>query len=194
MLLAPVLALVLGMPALTPPELARVLQGDVLAWSEPGVSAAGTAAGYGLGAIEIDASIPAVWKVLANYDDKAEYQPRVVTSKVVDRSGDVLRVAVTVDATLMTVRYTGLYTLDPATHSVHWVLDTQAAGNSLQAMEGGYTLVYLAPAKTILRFRTFVATGSLVPQFIQNHFSLKAIPALLTSIKKRVESGGTYHK
>ena len=194
MLLATVLALGLGMSPLTPPDLARVLQGEVLAWSEPGQSSGGTAAGYGLGAIEIDASIPEIWKVLANYDDKAEYQPRVLQCLVLDRTGEVLRVAVVVDATLMTVSYTGLYTLDPATHSVHWVLDSRAAGNTLRAMEGGYTLEYLTPGKTILRFRTFVATGSLVPQFIQNHFSLKAIPALLTSIKRRVESGGTYHK
>jgi hypothetical protein len=194
MLLAYALVLALGTPPLTPPELAQVLQGEVVVRSETSVTPSGKTAGYGIGAIAIDRSMAETWKVLANYDDKAEYQPRVEKCAIVSREGDVLHVAMEVNATLMTVRYTGVYTLDPAAHSVSWRLDKDAAGNTIKDMDGSYTLVLATPTRTLLYFRTYVDSGLLVPRFIQNHFSVKAIPELLKSIKQRVESGGTWHK
>jgi len=61
-------------------------------------------------------------------------------------------------------------------------------------MEGGYALIRVSEARTILYFRSYVDSGRMVPRFIQDHFSVKAIPDLLKSVKARVESGGTYRK
>lgn len=194
MFLACCLALSLGVPLLTPAETGRVLGGEVLARSETSGNASGKASGYGVGAIAIDRSVADTWAVLANYADKAEYQPRVSRCTVLGREGDVLRVAMEVSATIMTVRYTGLYTLDPVAHTVRWKLDKTAAGNGIQDMEGGYALIRVSEARTILYFRSYVDSGRMVPRFIQDHFSVKAIPDLLKSVKARVESGGTYRK
>ena len=195
MILALLLALSLGPPVLTPAEIDRVLRGEVLARSDPSITPDGKTSGYGVGAIEIDRPVDEIWKVLANYDDKAEYQPRVQKCTVVHRDGDVLRVAMVVDATIMTVSYTGIYTLDPAAHSVHWILDRQAAGNTIQYMDGGYALIPVTQTRTILYFKTFVDSGHLIPHFLQNYFgTVRAIPDLLRAIKMRVESGGTWHK
>jgi hypothetical protein len=194
MFLSVLLALLMSPPALPDAELARVLAGELVVRSEPSVTPAGKTAGYGLGAVAIEKSIAETWKVLATYEDKAEYQPRVTKCTVLSRDGRTLRVAMAVDAGIMTATYTGLYTLDPAAHTVHWVLDHQAAGNTIADMDGGYWLVAAGPGRTILYFKSYVDSGHLVPRFIQNHFSLKAIPDLLQAIKRRVESGGTYHK
>ena len=198
MLLACALALTLGMPAaaplLTPAEIERVLQGEILFRSEPAVTPSGKTAGYGIGAIAIDRPLEATWSVVARYDDKAEYQPRLTRCTVVSRTGEVLRVAMAVDAALMTVTYTGIYTLDPVAHTVHWELDKQAAGNTLADMDGTTALIAAAPGKTILTFRTYVDSGHLVPHFLQNFFSANAIPDLLKAVKMRVETDGKWHK
>ena len=194
MLLALAVALAMNTPVLTPAEINRVNLGEILVRSEPSVTPSGKTSGYGVGAIAIDRSLEETWKVIANYTDKAEYQPRVDKCTVLGRDGDTLKVAMVVDATIMTVHYTGLYTLDPAAHSIHWSLDKTAAGNTIQDMDGGYALIPVNANRTIICFRTFVDSGHLVPQFVQNFFSVKAIPDLLKSVKQRVESGGTYHK
>jgi carbon monoxide dehydrogenase subunit G len=194
MLLSFALALMMSPPALPPADLARALEGEIVVRSEPSVTPAGKTAGYGIGAIAIDKSIEDTWKVLSNYTDKAQYQPRVDTCTILGREGNTLRVAMAIDAGIMTATYTGLYTLDPAAHSVHWTLDRQAPGNNIADMDGSYWLVKVSPVRTILYFRSYVDSGHLVPRFIQNHFSIKAIPDLLKAIKQRVESNGTYHK
>lgn len=194
MLLAYALMLSLATPPLTAPEIERVLQGEVLVRSEPAVTQAGKTAGYGVGAIEIDRSIEETWKVVANYEDKAEYQPRVDKCTVVSRKGNVLRVAMALNATIMTVSYTGVYTLDPVNHTVRWGLDRQATGNTIRDMDGGYTLIPVSKTRTILYFKTYVDSGRMVPRFVQNYFSVKAIPALLHAVKQRVETGGKWHK
>jgi carbon monoxide dehydrogenase subunit G len=194
MLLPIALFLLMPPPALPEADLAKVLGGAMVVRSEPSVTPDGKTAGYGLGAIAIDKSIADAWKVLSNYEDKAEYQPRVTKCTVLSRQGHTLRVAMAIDAGIMTATYTGLYTLDPAAHTVHWTLDRQAAGNTIADMDGGYWLVKVSPGKTILYFKSYVDSGHLVPRFLQNHFSIKAIPDLLKAIKQRVESNGTYHK
>ena len=162
--------------------------------SEPAVTPSGKTAEYGIGAIAIDRSLEATWNVVANYGDKAEYQPRLTRCTIVSRTGDVLRVAMVVDASLMTVSYTAIYTLDPVAHTVHWELDKQAAGNTLADLDGSTTLVSVSPARTLLLFRTYADSGRSVPHFLQNHFSVNAIPDLLKSVKLRVESDGKWHK
>ena len=194
MLLTCLLALTLTTPDLTPAEFDRVLKGEVLARSEASESASGKTSGRGVGAIAVDRPVEQTWRILANYQDKAEYQPRVDKCTIVARDGYVLHVAMDVNATLMTVHYTGIYTLDPVAHAVHWVLDKQAAGNTIRDMEGGYVLIPVSPSRTIIYLNTYVDSGALVPRFIQNFFSVKAIPDLLKAVKMRVESDGAWHK
>ena len=188
------LFLLLGPHVLTVGELQSVNRGEVLALSEPFVTPSGQTAGHGFGAIAVRATLEDTWKVLAKYTDKAEYQPRVLQCTVLSDDGTVLHVAMAIDAGLATARYTGIYTRNPADHSIHWVLDRAARGNTIQDMDGSYTLQEGGPGQTLVLFTSYVDSGHFLPHFIQDYFSVKAIPELLKSIKARVESGGTWHK
>jgi hypothetical protein len=194
-----VCVLLLGLTAATPggltdDELARALRGEVLTRTESFVAPGGRSTGRGMGAILIERSLAEAWAVVARYDDKAEYLPRVEKSEVLERTPAELRVRMTVDASVTTARYTNRIALDESAHVVHWTLDKTAPGNTIADCDGEYRLVEIAPARTLLLYRTWVDTGRSVPRFIQDYMSRRSIPNLLRAIKRRVESGGAYHK
>lgn len=193
--------LLVGLALLTPAavglaeaELAAALRGEVALRTETVTGPSGKAAGRGLGAIVIDRPVADVWATVSRYEDKAEYQPRLNKVEVLDRKPGLLRVRMEVDATITTARYTGLFRLDAEEHTITWTLDTSAPDNTVAAIEGGYRLFEVAPGRTLLVYRTFVDSGRAVPRFIQDYMTRKSLPNLLSSIKKRVESGGRYRK
>src|SRR4051812_31770560 len=128
--------------------MAQALRGEVPTRTETFTAttgkAAGKASGRGLGAIVIERPIADVWAVVARYDDKAEYQPRVESVEVLERKPGLLRVRMTVDASVTTVRYTGWFALDEQEHVIHWTLDRTAKDNSIADMDGEYRLFELA--------------------------------------------------
>src|SRR5439155_8041888 len=123
-----------------------------------------------------------------------EYVPRLERVQVLDRTGDVLRVKMQVNASITTVRYTMRFTLDEPGHAIRWTLDATAPDNGIHGAEGDYRLFELSPSRTLVVYRTWVDTGRSVPRFVQNYMARKSIPDLLRAVKKRVESGGTWKK
>jgi carbon monoxide dehydrogenase subunit G len=175
-------------------DLADALKGEVPARTESFVAANGKSAGRGLGAIVIDRPIAEVWTHLSRYEDKAEYQPRVKSVEVLEHQADRIRARFTVDASIMTARYTAWFVFSPEKHVIHWTLDPTATDNSIVAAEGEYQMFEVTPSQTLVVYRTYVDSGRAIAKSIQNYFTRKAIPDLLRAVKKRVESGGTYKK
>lgn len=193
-LLVTLMALGAPVGGLSDAELATALRGEVPVRSEAFTNAAGKAAGRGVGAIVIERPIAEVWASVSHYDDKAEYQPRVEKVEVLERRPGLLRVRMTVNASITTARYTGWYALDDKARTVRWRLDTEAEGNTISDMDGGYTMHELGPSRTLLVYRTYVDAGRAVPRFVQDFMARRSIPDLLRSIKRRIESGGTWRK
>src|SRR5579859_493643 len=175
-------------------DLAEALKGEIPVRTESFLAANGKSAGRGLGAIVIDRPIAEAWTHLSRYEDRAEYQPRVKSVDVLDRQADRIRARFVVDATIMTARYTAWFVFAPKEHVIHWTLDTSASDNSIVAADGDYHLFEVTPSQTLVVYRTYVDSGRAISKSIQNYFTRKAIPDLLRAVKKRVESGGTYHK
>jgi len=175
-------------------DVEKALRGEIAVRSETVTSASGKSSGRGVGAVLIGKPIADCWAVVSRYEDKAEYQPRIKKVTVLDKSPERLHVKMEVDASVMTARYTGWFALDAARHSVHWTLDHAAPDNNITDVDGGYQLFEVGPGDTLLVYRTWVDSGRSVPRFIQDYMAKKSIPDLLGAIKKRIESGGTYHK
>src|SRR5204862_6792578 len=119
-------------------------------------------------------------------DDTPEHIPRLTSASIVDRAGDVLRGRMEIDAPVATVRYTMRFTLDEPGRAIRWKLDTTAPDNGISDAEGDYRLVELAPARTLVVYRTWVDSGRSVPRFIQDYMARRSIPNLLRAVKKRV--------
>ena len=175
-------------------ELQRALRGEVAMHVETFQRPDGKPAGRGLGAIVVDRPIAQVWATISTYEDKAEYQPRVKSVTILAKQPGSLRVRMEIDATITTARYTVLYTLDDAQHTVSWTLDKSAPDNTVADVAGDYHLYEVSPQSTLVVYRAFVDPGTHVPRFIQNFITRRSLPNLLLATKKRIESGGRYHK
>src|SRR5207237_9591612 len=106
--------------------------------------------GRGIGAIVIDRPINQVWATMIHYEDKAEYQPRVEKVWVLEKLPDQLKVRMQLNASVTTVRYTGIFKLDHAAHTIHWTLDKSAPDNTIADVDGGYQLAEVSPDKTLV--------------------------------------------
>jgi uncharacterized membrane protein len=175
-------------------EVASALRGDVPMRVETFQRPDGRPAGRGVGAIVVDRPIAEVWATISHYEDKAEYQPRVVSVTVLDKKPGSLRVRMEIDASVTTARYTGLYTLDEAQHTITWTIDQSAPDNTVADVAGDYHLYEVSPQSTLVVYRTFVDPGTRVPRFIQNFITRRSLPNLLRATKQRIESGGRFRK
>jgi hypothetical protein len=188
------LALVIPGSGLTELEIADALKGEVPTRTEAFTSPKGKSSGRGVGAIVVDAAIADVWAVVSHYDDKADYMPRVDKVEILARTPSLMKIRMTVDATVTTARYTAFFQIDESQHRIHWVLDASARDNTIAGCDGEYLLFPLAPNRTLLVYRTWVDSGLAVPRFIQDHMAKKSIPELLHALQKRILTHGQYRK
>lgn len=179
---------------LTEAEVAAALKGEVPVRSDTYVSARGKSAGRGTGAILVERSIAEVWATLARFEDKPEYQPRLNSVQVIEKSATAARVKMEVNATVATVRYTMRYAFDEAAGIIRWKLDDTAKDNGIADAEGEYRLFVIAPARTLVVYRTSVDSGRSVPGFVQKYMTKRSLPELLHAVKNRIESGGKWKK
>jgi len=193
---AALLLLAAALGGLTEDELQRVLAGETPVRSETFTSKSGRSAGRAVGAIVVDRPAAAVFAVLARYEDKAEYMPRLERVTVLEKSDTQVRAIMEVDVTLRTVRYTGLFTVDEPSWTVSWTLDpaTSADEQGIAETEGQWQAFQIEPERTLLVYWTYVDSGRAVPKAIEGYLTTRSLPDLLAAVKRRVESGGAWSK
>jgi carbon monoxide dehydrogenase subunit G len=183
-----------SLAGLSDAELATAMNGKPAVRAEAFMSAAGKDAGRGVGAIVIDRPLADVWATLTRYDDRTEYMPRIKKVTVYEQTPYSVHVKQEVDASVTTSRYTAFVGLDTTHHVIHWQLDRGATDNTLADVDGDYHLFEVTPQRTLVVYRSYVDTGLKVPKSIQLYIARKSIPDLMTSIKSRIESGGTWKR
>jgi hypothetical protein len=189
-----VCALVASALGLTEPELSSALLGQVPSHTESFTAPSGKSSGRGVGAIVIEKPLSEVWSTMIRYEDRAEYQPRVEKVWVLEKLPDQLKVRMQLNASVTTIRYTAIYKLDPAAHSIHWLLDKSAPDNNVADIDGSYQLTEVSAERTLVVYRSWVDSGRSVPRFVSDYVARRSIPDLLRALKKRVESGGVWKK
>lgn len=177
-------------------ELAKALAGETPVRSETFTATSGKSTGRGLGAIVVDKPASAAFAVLSRYEDKAEYMPRLDRVTVHEKTPTSVRATMEIDASLTTVKYTGLFSFDPEKLTISWVLDpaTPEEQQGIDETEGGWHIFPLSESRTLLVYWAFVDSGRAVPKFIQRQMSVRSIPDLLRNVKSRIESDGTWKK
>jgi carbon monoxide dehydrogenase subunit G len=175
-------------------ELVKVMSGAVVTRSEAFQTSDGKDAGRGIGAIVVWRPIADVWATLSRYEDRAEYIPRVKKVRVIDKSATRVHVWQAIDASVTTARFTAFFDLDATTHTIHWTLDRNVSDNTIKDVDGDYRLFELEDQKTLVVYRSYVDSGLKIPKSVQLYIAKKSIPDLMTAIKARVESGGTWMK
>lgn len=140
-------------------------------------------------AFRIKAPLPQVYAVLADPRPGAEYLPYVTRVEI--RADDGRDQTVTYHA-----RHLGLFDV---AYTLHRRLKPPAGVSFYQEKglfrrtEGSWTLSE-APDGTRAVYRVQVDPGFFVPSTIQSFFLQQGLPAMTDAIRRRCETGGTWHK
>lgn len=137
----------------------------------------------------VQASPQAVFAVLADHDRLAEFMPLLEEAKTLESKPGWARVR-------FRVRYLGLFDLveiDERKFEPYRRIAWHATEGALRVSDGSWTLT-ARQAGTELIYQTDVDPGLPVPPGLVGHLIRQGLPELVESVRRRVESGGTWRK
>jgi hypothetical protein len=154
--------------------------------------------GHGRGAVLINRPVEECFRVFLDLDQQYRYFPRMTVSRVLGREGNRVRMYKELDFTIVTVKYTHFITIVPEDFRVDFITDPK--GENSSKLSAGFFRFAKVNEKTSILFyeMTRLEIGFKVPEFIRayatSHLSARDLPPIVTNIKKRIESGGTWEK
>lgn len=143
-------------------------------------------------AVIFDRSPEETWRLLTRVEDQYKYLKEVAISRAVGQSIPADRVFFTVKAAMVSVDYRVVYTYDQTDAYFHWTLDP-GFRNDLADLRGFWRIYPYGQGKSLARYGSNVSVKN-VPGFIEDMFKKSGVSRSLVSVKKYVDSGGTYHK
>ena len=134
------------------------------------------------------------YKIFCDFEKEHLYFPRMTVSKVLDTKGNVSRVYKELDFGIATLRYTHFMTRNDKELRVDFEKDPKGVNDFKES--AGYFQFVKNDDKHCLFFYglTKGEIGVPVPEFIKKYVTSKDLPDIVLSVKKRVESGGTWQK
>lgn len=134
------------------------------------------------------------YKIFCDFEKEYLYFPRMTVSKVLKVEGNVYTVYKELDFTITTMRYTHFMTLDDKEFRVDFDKDPNGV-NDFEESAGYFQFVKIDDKRSLFIYGlTKGEIGMPVPNFIKNYALSKDLPNIVLSVKKRVESGGTWQK
>ena len=131
----------------------------------------------------INVPVAKVWKVLTNYSDYQKFMPRVATSKLESRSGNLAQATYHLDAPwpLSGTWYTNRYVETPANHAIRWSM----LKGSIKHNEGSWQL----RAQGNVTHATYTLMADLgipiIPKWIYGEVTKTTIPSIFEALENR---------
>ena len=173
---------------LTPENITRVEQGDMVVIKKGAKDAEGHSMGRGRVIALIDRSPDAVWQVLIRAEEYPQFMPRLVSMQRYYDNGNQVGLKETIKVLFSTISYHVMLTLDPASHTLSWHLD-HTKENDIRDTTGSWTVRPHGEGKSLVVYSVAVDSGMHVPRPIESFFFNKDFPGVVRALKKRVESG-----
>lgn len=170
----------------------------------------------GVGVILIDAPPAVVWDYLLKWDSMGEFVPGLDYYKTISAIRPIAKGVVgesliegKLKFPMLTVKYTLDITFDEPNLRQDWRLITQneadeyakkglkitRASGGIKNIEGfEYLEPYAGGSKTVYYYAPIVETSMPIPAFLERLVANSTLPGYVESVKKRVESKGTYKK
>lgn len=178
---------------LTADELARVEAGGVVVKAETYPTGDDKRAARIKAYCVINKPPDAVWAVMLNYQTFHEFMPRLERVEVLEKTKDTMKVTQTVRTPLGVISYTLDLSYKRAQRTVSWALD-KSRKHDIADTVGAWEFVPYGQGKTILRYTTTVDSGLDVPRFLEDFLIKNDLREVLTSMRRRTESDGTWKK
>jgi len=195
---APLPASAPALARFSPENREKLLAGEAIFEHVVTQSPDGKTGGHGRGAVLINRPVEECFRIFLDLDKQYLYFPRMTVSRVLEREGERARMYKELDFTVVTVKYTHLLTIVPEDFRVDFITDPRGK-NSIKLSAGFFRFEKVDEKTSLLTYEmTRLEIGVKVPGFIRNYLSLRLsardLPPIVTNIKKRIESGGTWVK
>jgi len=144
-------------------------------------------------ALVFSATPATTWKLISKTEDQPKYIDHCKEVKVKNRSSARASEVHRVGNSLLTFNYGVIQNYFPEKLCLSWMLDTSYPENDLVSLRGYWQFYPYGKGKTLARYGSNVSFKNL-PEFVENMFSKGGVKDALKSVKKYVDSGGTYRK
>jgi ribosome-associated toxin RatA of RatAB toxin-antitoxin module len=178
---------------LTAAELEKVKGGEIILKKDiDGKTKSGSGIAYGVFKCDLDA----FWSVLFDYDHYPEIFPRLNWVKVIEKTPNRIVVTFSMDATLKDLEYTTLNNLSQDKKRLDFHFDERFPHPYQKSLVGYWQLEEIEPGLLLAEYKLGVALdipliGKIIEKIVLN-MSTKDLPDVLISIRKRIDSGGTW--
>jgi uncharacterized membrane protein len=131
----------------------------------------------------INAPLAKVWKVLTHYNDYQKFMPRVASSKLESRAGNLAQATYQLDAPwpLNGTWYTNRYVETPANHAIRWSM----LKGSIKHNEGSWQL----RAQGNATHATYTVMADLgipaIPKWIYGEVTKTTVPSIFEAVEKQ---------
>jgi len=147
------------------------------------------AAAFGI----IDASPETVFETLLDYEAQELWAPKVESAHLNKDDENPASVRFTTKVMLRTREYHLLFDADRDTRRIVYTLDEERE-NYFEQVDGYWQVLPYRSDQSVVVYVLDIITGVSVPAWMQRGFVTNDLPDIMESLKKRVESGGTWTK
>lgn len=181
-----------GILGLSTAQLVSLSKGDIVFLS-PEKNKAGSKSALTEAAIVFSSSPEEAWKLISKTEDQAVYIDGCIEVKVLFKSPSKANEVHKVGNKLLSFTYGVIQNYLPESKCIYWTLDPGYLENDLNDLTGYWQLYPYGDDKTLARYGSYISFKS-IPQFIENRYLKSSIKDALDSVKKYVDSYGTYRK
>jgi len=178
---------------LTPDEVDKINRGEVVVKTRVYSIADGKRAVTIKGYCVINKPPDAAWAVMLDYEKFHEFMPRLSKVKVLEKTKDTMKVTETVSMPVGTLTHTLDLKFYPTQGRVAWTLD-KSRKHDIADTSGTWEFLPYRRGGTVVRYTSTVDSGMIVPKFLEEQLISYDLPGVLSSIKRRTESDGTWTK
>ncbi len=137
--------------------------------------------------------IDAVWTLLSQTEKQEQYLRSLFDSPIIETHPTWNLSDFYVKVAFIDLKYRVRHDFESEKYYFHWNLDPSHE-NDLKHLEGYWRFYKIDQSHTLARYGTIVVVSELIPKSIMEEMTRRDLPESMQSVKKYVESGGTYAK
>lgn len=143
-------------------------------------------------AIVFEQTSEKTWNLFYRTEDQYKYLKELEMSRVITKGQLEDKIEFRVRALFITQTFRVIHHFDKPDYYFYWGLDPDFR-NDLADLRGFYRFYPYGQGRTLARYGSNVSVKN-VPKFIENIFKKSGVSKSLVSVKKYIDSGGTYRK
>jgi hypothetical protein len=181
-----------GLKGLSPEQLTQLAKGDIVfLTADDGKHGAKNSLIEA--ALVFSVSPETTWKLISKTDDQPKYINQCKEIKTITKSPGKACEVHCVGNWMLTYNYGVRECYLPESNCLYWSLDSGYPKNDLIELNGYWQFYPYGKGKTLARYGSKVSFKN-VPEFVENMFKKGGVKDALDSVKKYVDSSGTYRK